>query len=150
MTTIITGTSASNGFSASADTTGALIIQTGATPTTALTVSAAQIMSLAGPLSPKVPTVVSTTTYSQAILDSTLIFTFSGTTTITLLSAATYPGAILHLKSGTTSGTTTVTSASSNVVPLNSVTAGTAIIASSGKFTILQSDGSNWQIIAQV
>lgn len=103
-----------------------------------------------GALSPHQASTVSAATYSQATTDSTLIFTYAGTTTITLLSAASYPGLMLHMKSGTTSGTTTVTSASSNVVPLNSTTAGTAIIASTGKFTILQSDGTNWQIISQV
>jgi len=106
-------------------------------------------LTVAGPVSLKAPSTVSAATYSQAVTDSTLIMTYSGTTTITLLSAASYPGQILYIKSGTSSGTTTVTSASSNVVPLNSTTAGTAVMASTGKFTVLQSDGTNWQVIMQ-
>ena len=103
-----------------------------------------------GALSPHQASTVSAATYSQATTDSTLIFTYAGTTTLTLLAASSYSGQFLHIKSGTTSGTTTVTSASSNVVPLNSVTAGTAVMASAGKFTVLQSDGTNWQVIIQV
>ena len=106
-------------------------------------------LTVAGPISLKAPTTVSATTYTQVIADSSLIFTTAGTCTITLLAAATYPGQFLYMKAGTTA-TTTVTSASSNVVPLGSTTAGTAIMLSTGKFTVLQSDGTNWQVMMQV
>jgi hypothetical protein len=112
------------------------------------TSSPASPLTVAGPISLKSPTIVSLSTYSQATADSTLIFTTAGTCTVTLLAAATYPGQILNIKAGTT-GTTTLTSASSNVVPLGSTTAGTAIMSTSQKFVILQSDGTNWQIIMQ-
>ena len=40
---------------------------------------------------------------------------------------------------------TAVISATANVVPLGSATAGTAILAATaGKFAMLQSDGTNW------
>jgi hypothetical protein len=43
----------------------------------------------------------------------------------------------------------TVVSASSNVVPANSATAGTAILAASaGAWALLVSDGTNWVIMA--
>ena len=42
----------------------------------------------------------------------------------------------------------TVTSASSNVVPLAGGAAGTAILAATaGKFALLQSNGTNWNIV---
>jgi hypothetical protein len=59
-----------------------------------------------------------------------------------LLAAASYAGKVLFIKNITA---TAVISASSNVVPLGSATAGTAILAATvGKFAMLQSDGTNW------
>ena len=106
-------------------------------------------LTVAGPIALNAPSVVSGATYTQLAADSTLIFTVVGTCTITLLAASSYTGQILYLKSGTTSGTTTVTSASNNIVQLNSISASNSIIASTGKYTVLQSDGTNWQIISQ-
>ena len=57
-----------------------------------------------------------------------------------------HPGRFLRFKS---IAAYTITSASSNVVPLTSASAGTAILtASAGKWCVLQSDGTNWQIVA--
>jgi len=43
----------------------------------------------------------------------------------------------------------TVVSASSNVVPANGTAPGTAIIsATAGRFAMLQSDGTNWIVMA--
>lgn len=62
--------------------------------------------------------------------------------TVTLPSASTFNGRILILLNYTA---VSVTSASSDVVPLGSNTAGTAILAATaGKFAMLQSDGSLW------
>ena len=109
---------------------------------------ATSTLTVNGPISVKRPTTVSGTTYTQLAIDSTIICTNSGTCTITLLSAASYPGQVLNLKAGT--ATTVITSASSNIVPANSVTTGTAIMASGGKFVTLQSDATNWIVIMAV
>jgi len=47
MSTIKSSTTTTTAYSVEADTTGALVIQTGATPTTALTISSAQVVTLA-------------------------------------------------------------------------------------------------------
>jgi hypothetical protein len=50
MSTISASTTSTTAFKVTADTTGALVIQTGATPTTAVTVSSAQVVTLANAL----------------------------------------------------------------------------------------------------
>jgi hypothetical protein len=50
MSTIKSSTTTTTAYSVEADTTGALVIQTGATPTTAITVSSAQVVTLANAL----------------------------------------------------------------------------------------------------
>jgi len=90
---------------------------------------------------------IKTGNYSQGIHDYSLIFNGSGSITLTLLAAATYPGKILYVK---TIAAQTVVSASSNVKPIDTDTAGTAILAATaGKWAMLQSDGTNWVIMAQ-
>lgn len=87
------------------------------------------------------PVTVNAATYTATPNQYSLIFTTTACT-LTLPAAATYPGMILMLKNITA---TAVTSASANVVPLASATAGTAILAATaGKFVQLQSDGTNW------
>lgn len=78
---------------------------------------------------------------------TTTIVNPSGGFTITLPSAAASNGRILLLK---LIASQTVTSASSNVVPLAGGAAGTAVFsaATAGKFVQLYSDGTAWQIIA--
>lgn len=68
--------------------------------------------------------------------------------TVTLPSGSDYIGRTVTLKN--LSGTYTVISASSNVKPLNSGTASTAILAATaGKFaTLVCEDGTNWVIMA--
>lgn len=91
-----------------------------------------------------VPKTVNAATYTQLIEDYSLIITTTAPT-ITLLAAATYPGKILLIKNITA---TAVISASANVVPLGSSSAGTAILAATaGKFAMLQSDGTNWVVM---
>lgn len=78
--------------------------------------------------------------------DSAIIISSSGSFTLTLPSAATYPGRWLTIK---TVAANTVASATSNVVPLVGGSAGTAILAATtGKWAQLQSDGGNWNIMA--
>ena len=50
MSTIKSSTTLTTAYQVVADTTGALVIQTGATPTTAVTVSSAQVVTLANAL----------------------------------------------------------------------------------------------------
>lgn len=96
-----------------------------------------------GYLAPKKPNIVTTTTYSVTTADSSLIFNCSATCTVTLPSAVTYPGRILWVR---TIAAFSVNSATSNVAPVTSGTAGTAILAATaGKWAALQSDGTIWQ-----
>ena len=68
------------------------------------------------------------------------------TITLTLESASSVPGRELTIR---TIQAQTVVSASSNVVPLIGGAAGTAILAATaGKWALLKSDGTNWQIMA--
>lgn len=91
--------------------------------------------------------IIKTTDYSQGANDYSLIFNGAGSITLTLLAAASYPGKILYVK---TIAAQTVVSASSNVKPIDTDTAGTAILAATaGKWAMLQSDGTNWVIMAQ-
>ncbi|HXI41274.1 MAG TPA: hypothetical protein VNH83_14930 [Bryobacteraceae bacterium] len=102
-----------------------------------------------------VPNTVNTTTalntqtgstYTVTLDDTSIIANASGTMTVTLLAAATYPGRIINVK---TIANQTVVSASSNVVPLAGGAAGTAILSgTAGKWASLQSDGTNWVITA--
>ena len=50
MSTISASTTSTTAYKVTADTTGALVLQTGATPTTAVTVSSAQVVTLANAL----------------------------------------------------------------------------------------------------
>lgn len=87
-----------------------------------------------------------TANYTMTVADSALIFNGAGSLTLTLLSAASYPGRWIIVR---TIAAQTVVSASSNVVPLAGGAAGTAILAATaGKWAWLQSDGANWQIMA--
>jgi hypothetical protein len=78
--------------------------------------------------------------------DSSLIFNGTGSITLTLQAASSYPGRILYVK---TIASFAVNSSVANVVPVHSATAGTAILAATaGRWAILQSDGTNWVIMA--
>lgn len=90
------------------------------------------------------------TTYtgtSGTITSMSSILNPSGTFTATLPTASSNAGRWLYIKS---IAAQLINSASSNVVPLAGGAAGTALIgsATAGKFVILQSDGTNWQIMA--
>ena len=88
------------------------------------------------------------TTITDTILDTdvTIVSNYAGTQTLTLPAAATYPGRILNLRTITAN---TVVSATSNVVPLVGGSAVTAILSgTAGKWATVQSDGTDWEIIA--
>lgn len=87
-----------------------------------------------------------TANYTHAIGDRTLIFNGTGSITLTLLSATTWPGLELWVKN---IAAFTVVSASANVIPQVGGAATTAILAATaGKFALLKSNGTNWEIIA--
>jgi hypothetical protein len=90
--------------------------------------------------------VITTTTLNASITRySHIIINTSSTHTITLPSANAYNrGKELHIKQ---IGSATVVSASSNVRPIGSNTAGTAILSGAGKFARLVSDGFSWTIM---
>lgn len=103
------------------------------------------LLTVAGPIATSAPS-TKTTNYSLVATDSSLIFNGAGSITLTLQAASTFTGRWLTVK---TIAAQTVISASSNVVPLVGGSAGTAILsATAGKWAILQSDGTNWIIMA--
>ena len=84
--------------------------------------------------------------YTVAATDAYNITNDSATCTLTLPAAASFAGRRLVVK---TTAAFTVVSASSNVVPQASATAGTAILAgTAGKYAELVSDGTNWVTFA--
>ena len=104
-----------------------------ATPTVSLDVNGAMTL--------RAPSTVNAATYTVAVTDSSLRFTTTNCT-VTLPAAADFTGRILYLNTITANS---VTSASSNVIPLGSDSAGTAIFAATaGKFAMIQSDGVRW------
>lgn len=90
--------------------------------------------------------VTKTTAFTVADHESEIIVNGSASVTATLPSAASYAGRKIRIK---TRAAYTVISASSNVKPLDTDTAGTAILAATaGKWAEMVSDGSNWIIMA--
>ena len=109
------------------------------------TISPGTLLTVAGPISVKSPSTITATTYTIAATDASLIFS-TNNCTVTMPAASTYPGRILNVKN---ISAITVNSASSNIVPLATSTAGTAILsATAGKWAMLQSNGTNWVIMA--
>lgn len=135
---------------------GSITFRTGTTPTQAMKIFTSGGISigasagdpginnlkLQGSLALAAPVTLTGTSGTVGASDSAVIINASGTFTLTLPAAATYPGRILNIKSVAAQ---TVNSASSNVVPIGSTTAGTAILTNTaGKWTRLHSDGTNW------
>lgn len=100
----------------------------------------------AGAISLKPPAAAKTANYTVVDGDTSIVFNASATLTLTLLAAASFIGRILMVKNFTAQA---INSASSNVCPLTSATAGTAILATTDRWAILQSDGTNWVIMAK-
>ena len=89
---------------------------------------------------------VNYTADSAGAKDASIIFNGSGSLTLTLPTASANTGRVIRVK---TIAAFTVISASSNVVPLAGGAASTAILAATaGKWADLQSDGTNWIIMA--
>src|SRR6266850_1903107 len=95
-------------------------------------------LGVGGALATAVPVTLTGTSGGVGVSDSSIIINASGTFTLTLPVAATYPGRWLTLKS---IAAQTVNSASANVAPLAGGAAGTALFtATAGKWANLQSD----------
>jgi hypothetical protein len=90
------------------------------------------------------PASVAAGTYTVAATDVDLIFSVA--CTVTLPAAASFKGRELNLK---TIAAAAIISNASNVKPIASNTAGTAILAATaGKWCRMVSDGANWVIMA--
>ena len=90
--------------------------------------------------------VTKTANFTVADTDRYIICNGTATITVTLPSASSYVGREITIK---TIAAFTVVSASSNVAPAGSATAGTAILAASaGAAATLVSDGTNWVVMA--
>lgn len=84
--------------------------------------------------------------FTIAANETRVICNGTASITVTLPAAADQPGREINLK---TIAAYTVISASSNVKPLDTDTAGTAILsATAGKWAELVSDGANWIVMA--
>lgn len=90
--------------------------------------------------------VTKTAAFTVAANENEIICNGSASITVTLPDATTQPGRKIRLK---TRAAFTVISSSANVKPLDSDTAGTAILsATAGKWAELVSDGANWVVMA--
>lgn len=87
--------------------------------------------------------VTKTSAFVVANNENWIICNGSANITVTLPNAADWAGREIMFKN--LSGTYTVVSGSANVVPLGTVTAGTAMLpATAGSWVTLVSDGANW------
>ena len=108
-------------------------------------VLAATNVAVSGSLSLSGVGTVSASTYTVSVTDTNIVFSGTGCT-VTLPSPASSTGRVLNLR---TVSADAVISAASNVVPLTSLTAGTAILAATaGKWCSLVCDGTHWQTIS--
>lgn len=90
--------------------------------------------------------VIKTAAFSLAATENYVVCNGSASITVTLPSAAANVGRSVTIK---TIAAYTVVSASSNVKPIDSNTAGTAILAATaGKWATLVCDGTNWVVMA--
>ena len=89
--------------------------------------------------------VTKTTNFTLGNSENWIICNGSGTITVTLPAASSWIGREVMIK---TIAAFTVISASSNVVPINTASAGTAILAATaGKWATLVSNGTNWIVM---
>lgn len=90
--------------------------------------------------------VTKTAAFTVADTEKNIVVNGTASVTVTLPAAASFTGHTITIK---TIAAFTVVSASSNVVPLTSATAGTAILAATaGKWATLVSNGTNWVVMA--
>lgn len=90
------------------------------------------------------PVTISAATYTVGSTDFSLIFSTTNNT-LTLPTASSNSGKILFIRNN---GAISVTSNAANILTLAGTTNSTILSATSGKFAILQSNGTNWVILA--
>jgi hypothetical protein len=92
------------------------------------------------------PTTLKTASFTVADNETHIICNGGASITVTLPSASLWVGREIYIK---TIAAQTVVSASSNVKPIATNTAGTAILAgTAGTWALLVSDGTNWVVMA--
>lgn len=90
--------------------------------------------------------VIKTASFTLADTENFVVCNGAGSITVTFPSAAASAGRVVWIK---TIAAQTVVSASSNVKPIGSNTAGTAILAASaGAWAMLVCDGTDWVVMA--
>lgn len=98
-----------------------------------------------GSLGLAAPSTQAGTSFSTDLVHFCYITSSASAVTVTLPAASSNTGYTYLFKQ---IGAGAVSSATSNVSPIGSATPGTAITASAGKWALMQSDGTNWIIIA--
>ena len=89
--------------------------------------------------------VIKTASFTLGAAENFVFCNGSGTITVTFPTASANTGRVVWIK---TIAAQAVSSASSNVNPLNSNTAGTAILTNTaGKYAVLVCDGTDWVIM---
>ncbi|MBN8461613.1 MAG: hypothetical protein J0M01_02170 [Dechloromonas sp.] len=107
---------------------------------------AREIGRMTGAGSGTVAPVTKTTAFTLGANENAVICNGAASITVTLPAASSWVGRQVRIK---TIAAYTVVSASANVVPIDSATAGTAILAATaGKWAVLVSDGTNWVVMA--
>jgi hypothetical protein len=115
-----------------------------ATPTERLRITSTGLVSIAGSFG-RGGIVTKTTSFTLADTEDWIICNGTGTITVTFPAASAWTGREVMIKN---IAAFTVVSASSNVVPINSATAGTAILpGTAGSWATLVSNGTNWVIM---
>lgn len=100
----------------------------------------------ASTITAKAPVVVTDATYTVLSDDYSVICNRAATVTLTLPTASSYTGRVLYIKGVTAYATS---SASSNVLPMNSMSPTATILSGAGaQFAILQSNGTYWVKLA--
>jgi len=90
--------------------------------------------------------VIKTTSFTLGDTENFVVCNGAGSITVTFPTASANTGRVVWIK---TIAAQTVVSASSNVKPINSNTAGTAILAASaGAWAMLVCDGTDWVVMA--
>lgn len=89
--------------------------------------------------------VIKTASFTLGAAENFVVCNGAGTITVTFPTASANTGRVVWIK---TIAAQAVSSASSNVQPLNSATAGTAILANTaGKYAVLVCNGTDWVIM---
>lgn len=141
----VTASTATTNWNNRADYWRLYSVVTGTATVTSYT-DAREVGAMTGMRSGLVAPVTKTGDFTLSENENLVICNGTATITATLPSAASFIGRVVVIK---TIAAYTVVSASSNVVPINSATAGTAILAATaGKWAELVSDGTNWVAMA--